>query len=388
MTRSTKKRAAARLCHLGSALLVLGALGSGCTGGGLGTGNPDGGGDGGSGILRPQPTGCVPHVDDVSTCHPLASDYQPRVSPRTGSWPACISDDDKYHIVGMTSPGGAARANAWDLMGRLLWNNPYVPASGDFVAARNAYSTPNGIGSRVERRQDIHYPEIPGDTKTRCAEMGVPAMYPDRCVGPAKLVPLINDCFVKGINGVEPVVQAARMEAALLWFFYVSTLSEIWTCTFDSIEDCDGFWGHYNAAQARDGYAAMATYIHDVSPASHDRVFDGILAIRCWRDIDPFLPARRPDLYMQSLAQADHAELRGVALVLRDRLGRLACTTGDERRAQLEFVRVLGGFMDHAARTIDPAKADVLKAAWSAPTAASVDIAGAQAAIDALYRCP
>jgi hypothetical protein len=340
--------------------------------------------------LRPQPMNCPAHTDDVSQCQPLSTDYQPRASmPSHATWPACISDDDIYHLVGMTSPDGAARARAWDMMGTLLWSNPYVPLPADFLAARDAYSVPTGIAFSVETRQDIHYPEIPNNTYTKCSEPGIPEMYPDRCVGPAKLAPLINDAFEKGIAGTDPVVQTARLEAALVWLFYVTTLSELWACTFDALPACDGFWGHYcGGVQRGDHSSSMARYVYGVSPPTADRVFDGILAARCWRDIDPALPAIRTDLYQLSLDQADRAELRGVALVLRERFGRLTCTTGDEQRAQMEFVRVLGGFIDHAARTVDASKADALKAQWSAASAGQVDIQAAQSALDALFPCP
>jgi hypothetical protein len=49
---------------------------------------------------------------------------------------------------------------------------------------------------------------------------------------------------------------------------------------------------------------------------------------------------------------------------------------------------VLGGFIDHAARTVDAGKADALKAQWSAASAAQVDVQAAEAALDALFPCP
>jgi hypothetical protein len=69
--------------------------------------------------------------------------------------------------------------------------------------------------------------------------MDVAGMYPDRCGGPGRVLPIVNDAFQKGIAGTQPLVQAARLEAALLWFFYLSTMSEMWTCSFDDITDYD-----------------------------------------------------------------------------------------------------------------------------------------------------
>ena len=233
--------------------LAIAAAGAGCGDdagtGDLGGGPPDmtmTGGDGGN-------TNCATPAADPTGCKPLMTDYQPRANmSQDDSWPACISDDNSYHLVGMAVPGSASRVTAWEGIGARLWRNLKAPTGDDFLQARADYSVPNGIGSRVERRQDIHYGEIPNNNKTRCSEAGIPEMYPDRCVGPARLVPLINDAFVKGIAGDKPLVQAARIEFGLLWFFYVSTLSEQWTCYYEALDDCDGVWSHYNAAQPRD----------------------------------------------------------------------------------------------------------------------------------------
>lgn len=366
------------------AVPTLGACGDD-TGGDMATAGdmamtPDaGGGDG----------GCVAAPEDVSACKPLPTDYRPRTNmSKDDPWPACITDDNTYHLVGTAIPGSAARVVAWEAIGDRLWRNPRAPSVDDFVEARTQYALPNGIGSRIERRQDIHYPDIPNNNKTRCSEQGVPQMYPDRCAGPARLVPLINDAFQKGIAGTEPRVQAARVEAALLWFFYLSTLSEQWTCSFEAPDDCDGVWSHYNGARPRGELSGIARYIRPLGPETEDRIFDGILAIRCWRDLDRALPSTNAELYARSMAQLDRAEQRGLALIVRDRIGRLACGSTDERKAHLAFVGIIGGFLDRAARAIDPARADALRAQVMAASPEQVDIAKAQAALDALFPCP
>jgi hypothetical protein len=325
---------------------------------------------------------------EMTGCMPLATDYTPRVSgSSTDQWAACISDDNTFHQLGASMPSTVARTNAWDAIGNLLWRRPGAPPPADFLAARDAYSVAQGIGSRVDRRQDIHYPTIPGTpSATACSNAGVPAMYPDRCAGPALLGPIINDAFQKGLAGTQPRVQAARLEAALLWFFYLSTVSEVWTCSFDKKDDCDSALAYYNAFTPRGEVPqGIARYFKELSPESHERSFDGFLAERCWRDLDQALPAGNLPLYERASKQIDRAELYGLARLLISRLVRVTCTSGEEQEVHVAFVKLLGGFMDRATRELDATRADALKAALAAPT---VDARGAIDALTAVYTCP
>jgi hypothetical protein len=184
-------------------------------------------------------------------------------------------------------------------------------------------------------------------------------------------------------------IQAARIEAALLWFMYLSTLSEVWTCSFDDIEDCDSMWAYLNGARPREAPIGLGKYIKDLGPMTYDRTFDGVLAVSCWREVDPAMPAMNQNLYQLAVEQTDKAALRGLALILRDRIGQLGCSTGEQQLANLAFVNVLGGFMDRALiRASDPTRSDALAAQLSAATPAEVDIAKAQGLIDELFRCP
>jgi hypothetical protein len=174
------------------------------------------------------------HEEFVGACQDNALDYLPRAAPSVpdgdaDSWPACISDDNRYHLRGNTIPAAAARSVGFESMGEFLWQNACPPNAASFLAARDLYAVPGGLASRVARRQDVHFAEVPGDDKFACAQETVAAQYPDRCAGPAQLTPLINAAFVGGSDQVSPMAQAARIEAALLWFLYLSTLSEIWT---------------------------------------------------------------------------------------------------------------------------------------------------------------
>src|ERR1700687_6382895 len=113
---------------------------------------------------------------------------------RDDQWPACPSDTYYTNhvfplVVGPSPPGGGiGRVNAFEDMGTKLWRSPTVPTKNDFADALGIYGMGDGsISSRAVRRQDIHYPDIPNNSKTRCTEPGVADTYPDRCVGPAKI---------------------------------------------------------------------------------------------------------------------------------------------------------------------------------------------------------
>jgi hypothetical protein len=337
--------------------------------------------------------------ENISGCSHAVTDYEPRRSPPShDQWAACPSDSYYTNkvfplVVGPSAPGGGiGRLNAFEDMGTKLWRNATVPTKQNFTDALVIYGMGDGsISSRAVRRQDIHYPDIPNNSKSRCTEPGVADAYPDRCVGPAKIVPILNRAFEAAIqNGTEPLSQSARIEAALIWFSYVSVLAEQGTCR-DTPEDCDSVWSHYNAALAVDNSSqkGLGRYFKDLSDETHFRVFDGVLAINCWRHLDPAPLATNPTLYQWSLQQIDTAMLRGLALILRERFSNLAaCSIGDVKKAHLAFVNILGPFMDRAARAKNAAQADILLAQATATDPSRVDVPRALAAIDALFPCP
>lgn len=332
---------------------------------------------------------CAPFTGELAACSCSAEDYAPRFQMSSkDSWPACVSDENTYKLAGMNTPSTAARTRALVSIGEKLWKNANAPTAQNFTDARAEYAVAEGIGSRVQRRQDIHYPEIPENTTTKCTDAAIAAMYPDRCVGPQRLLPILNDAFQAGQAGMNPRVNAARIEAALLWFFHISIMSEHWTCSFSNIADCDSAWAYYTADSQRGQPLGLAQYVNELSPETHNRVFDGLLAARCWRDIDKALPTTRMDLYRRASEQTDKAATRGMALILRDRLGKLQNSAGDVQAAHLAFINIIGGFLDRAARAINAQQADVLKAQVSAATAGAVDVAKARAAIDAIFACP
>lgn len=387
------------MMNLGKSLILTalfgGALMVGC---GSDGGDADGadGGAGGAAAGGTPGTGGTPACEgtpaaDTSGCQPGAMDYQPRAGmPGTHGWAACISDDNTWHMINPDIPAAVSRSIAFESMAGKLWNNTATPTAANFLEARDEYSVDEGLASRVGRRQDVTYPEVPGDDKFACANAGVPEMYPDRCAAPAKLKPIIDDAFTKGAAGEKPWVQAARIEASLLWFFHLSMTSEVWTCSFDDITDCDSAAGYYTQISARGEPKGLAAYVQRLDQETHDRIYDALLAERCWRDIDQMMPATDASKHLYDMAQdqLQKAANRGQALILRDRIDQVGCLTGEAQEAQIEFVKILGGLLDHAARTLDAGKADTLKAYTSAPSGDAARIAEAIGALDAIFACP
>lgn len=396
---------------LGAGLALVGCAEDDPETGGDGDGDSDGGGDsdgtgsdGGdsdgddSGPSDPDPDAPFGPAVDESSCQPLDTDYQPTADV-DDMWDACVTDDGEYHLIADT-PGSIARVEAYEEIADLLWRNG-TPSGDDFLAARVAYAREEGLESRVVRREDLHYDPIPMedwdpgiDEDKQCTVEANVAAYPDRCVGPARMAPMLNDAFEAGAAGTDPDLNAARVKAALLWFLQLSTYKEAWTCTFKA-KDCDSAWAYYTGGTNRAGGLGFAREIRRHSSGSHERVFDGVLAARCWRelhDIEMYptlddVPADGQMLYDLAWAQLDTALDRGMALVVRQHLGRQLELSGSAAASNWQFLQIAGPTMDRAARLIDAGQADALAALWAQDSVTSEDVDAGVAAIDALFPC-
>lgn len=332
-------------------------------------------------------TFCQPapvYEENLASCQPLATDYLPRVSnSSTDMWPACISDQGVFAPIN-ANISSIARVTAFEDIATLLWRDGVLPTPQAFLDARAIYAVDQGLDSRVQRREDVHFPAAP----SACSTAGIPERYPERCAGPMKLLPILNDAFAKGARGESPRVQAARIEASLVWFFYLSALSEVKSCTTKP-QDCDSCWAYYGGGGGREAPLGLGKLISSLGPKTHDRAYDALLAVRCWRNLDNELgiatDTARRDL---AFTQLDAALLRGVALLLRQRATELACTSGEVRDARLAFINTLGPFFSRAARERSAGAADVLAREVDRSTAAELQITELTDALDALFPCP
>lgn len=322
---------------------------------------------------------CNGAPDDV-VCGPAATDF-----PLDARYAACISIDGAFHAFDPANISSNARTEAFDQIAALLWRAGGVPTPQNFADARVIYALAEGIDSRVQRRFDSHFTDT-APAGTNCRTAGVPAMYPAYCVGPARILPIVTAAFDGGMAGTEPQVNAARIEAALLWFFWTSVYKESNTCA-TAIADCDSSHAYYTAATPRAEPSGLARYVAAVAPAAHDRVFDGTLATHCWREIDNGATAADLPFQAQALAQLDVALDHAAARILIGRLYAFAAHAGDERLADWSFVQIWGEAFDRALRVRDPQVADQVAAALQGDGAA-VDPAALEIAILSTIPCP
>jgi hypothetical protein len=328
--------------------------------------------------------------DGFAACEANETDFVSADTANDG-WEACVSDSGQYEPFD-PNISTTARIAAFEEMAALLWENPNTPTSEDFIAAREQYSLAEGLGSRVERREDEHYPpatDAQGAVVACNASPEVAAANPERCVGPARMVPIINDAFQKGIQGEDPWVQSFRLEATLLWFLYASVHKEAITCT-GKAKDCDSSYSYYTGEAPRDEGLGLSRYILEVDPEAHDRVWDGLLATRCWRDLDPEATATDLGLRNQAVGQLDRALLRGVAKIVIERLVGMSLVEGETRDLLWVFLQILGPALNReaGARNLDGSTAaEDLAAFWELESPDNMQIGAALYDLVGLFPC-
>ena len=183
------------------------------------------------------------------------------------------------------------------------------------------------------------------------------------CVGPASMHPLITNAFVAGSTG-ETLVSAAKVETGLLWFMYVSTHKEGYSCK-GKAKDCDSAWAYYGAQETVDGAVGLARYVREVSVEQHQDIFNAILAIRCWRESDSGETAIDDELHAQVLAQLDRALDRGIGQILMNRMERLRTESSADAEASKAFLGILGPTTHRASSAFDAALADEMMVLWA-----------------------
>ncbi|MBK8252351.1 MAG: hypothetical protein IPK82_06745 [Polyangiaceae bacterium] len=351
----------------------IGGTGGLITGGAGGTGGSTGG-TGGAAMCSSPDANVAQNNNDQ--CQQEASDYTPGADD---TWAACISDDGTYHPFDVNI-STIARIAAFEKISTLLgWGEGKSPSPDDFINARVEYSVDQGLESRVSRREDEHYPAA----AIKCQDMTPAelAMNVDRCVGPAQIQPLLNAAFQDGTDGKDPVLNAARVEAGLLWFLYMSVYKEATTCTSTQV-DCDSHFAYYTGGELPDMGLGLSRYVRTRSEQANDFVWNGILAVRCWRDLDnPAGAAMDTALRDKARAQLDRGLLRGMAAIVRQRALALPCDPA------WETVRILGKVLDREATARSAAKAQIMRDEI-AKGKAGINVTAFVNALDSVFPCP
>lgn len=338
-----------------------------------------------------------PH--DEASCQRGPMDYAPGADD---AWPACLPDDGTYPLYADT-PSSIQRVVAYTQVVDLLWGTPTPEV---FSQARAAYSEAEGLESRVLRREDLHFPEIPMDQwdpgldgDKQCNNAALAAAHPQRCAGPALIAPIVDAAFVAGQTGQGmPEVHAARIKAALVWFLYLSVYKEANTCLTSVPNDCDSSWAYYTGGFDRAGGIGFSAEVRQRSELAHQAIWDGFSAFRCLRELVPLdddpslddLTADQTALFHAANGQLSDALAYGLALIVRDALVSQREVCEVEAAANWAFIRVLGPVLSedalrkNAGEVFAPASA-----AWAtdAPPDAAA-LRAAVAAIDAVFPCP
>lgn len=355
----------------------------------------------------------IPAIDE-SACMPLADDYQPRTNPDNDGWPACIGDEFPYVQVDAKTPGSAARIEAYEQMGKLLWDNPNTPTVADFTAARDQYVIAEGLASRVNRREDLHYPPIPEaewqdgvDGDKQCTVSALAMKYVDRCVGPNKMAPIVEGAFDDAQLGdkatIDPRINAAKIHATIEWFLYLSVYKEAETCGSEDPADCDSSWAYYTGLEGIESGKGFSKDVLANSKNAHERIHDGIHATRCWRELTktaegeyPFfkmLPEEDVALFERGWEQLDQALHRGFAVVVRQHaeayLDGICGTAQHYRPAAWAYLQIAGAALQREAdERGDATQAKVLADLWAKDSPTAQEVADGIAALDAIFPCP
>lgn len=378
-----------------------------------GTSESSGGATAGTTPTSGEPMDCamitIPAIDE-SSCKPLATDFQPRTDAGGDMWPTCAGDLIPYQQVEGKTPGSAARIDAYEAMATLLWENADAPTAADFTAARDQYVIAEGLESRLNRREDLHFPAIPMaewdlqvDGDKQCTVAALALKYNERCVGPSAMKPIIDQALADGQSGTgDPRVNAAKVHAVLEWFIYLSVYKEANTCATEDPADCDSAWAYYTGLAPIASGSGLSADVLAESPNAHERIWDGILANRCWRDLAkdgmgnyPLLEMTTPDLqalFEVGWEQLDQALHRGYAVVVRKHAEtylQSLCGEGDAYGpAAWAYLQVALKALVREANERDTSHGQVIAEVAASDSPTAQDIAAAIAAIAAVFPCP
>ena len=131
----------------------------------------------------------------------------------------------------------------------------------------------------------------------------------------------------------------------------------------------------------------LASYIRAIEPGTHAAIFNALLGLRCWRDLDNAETAMNEPMHQQALAQLDRGLNRALTVLLIDRLNHFSGSQGSERVAAWSFLKVLGPVLNRAANEINAETASQLAETWSSD-GSEVDPMAVILDLNSLFPCP
>jgi hypothetical protein len=376
------------------------------------------GGDGGSQDADVPPS----DVPSAPVCMPGATEFQPRsMAARVAPWNMCpmgVPNADTWVAFAMDI-NAANRVQTIDVLDRpgALFDPTRDPAPMEFINADMIFQS-NGVAARFQRRPDEHYgpaPGIPLDAAYQdfCRNAANAMANRDYCAGPNFLNPVYVAGITAGMSGMPAPsrIHAARIQAAYYWWAYLSIYKESLTCA-PVVADCDASFGYFSGGAARNamtqyGLGRALLALGDPGRAAFDRIWDGLLAVRCWRDQDggravPPANATNAMLREQARNQLETAITRGMALLIQARLRAFASTEGNamraaERQAHAAWLGVIGPLLARAIEVWVPARYPnsnaMVRARAMAALARGEMISSAEAGrtasdLEAIFPCP
>jgi hypothetical protein len=338
----------------------------------------------------------IPAIDE-SSCVPLATDFQPRTNAGGDMWPTCLGD------------GSAARVDAYEAMATLLWDNAAEPTAADFTAARDQYVIAEGLESRLNRREDLHYDPIPMDEWDPMVDGDKQCTVPDarRQVPRPLRRPQANEADPRrGVRrrpdrrGRRPRPRREDPRHPRL-VPLLSVYKEAETCGSVKAADCDSAWAYYTGVEPiarrqghlRRGSSPPARTPTSASTTASSPSAAGVTSTRtpttrCSPTSTP-TPSDQFELGWEQLDQSLH---RGFALLVRPRRGllrgRCAAPATPTRRPSGPTCRSLGPSLQREADERDAAQAATLAALWANAEPTAQEVADGIAALDCDLRLP
>ena len=300
----------------------------------------------------------------------------------------CVRDGDAYTpFEGSIST--TPRVEAFETIADQLWRASDAPDSAAFDNALETYLAQEGLQSRVSRREDERQAPVTRDGEpVKCGDLADEDLDPARCVGPAQIGPLLNDAFEQGGAGIDPAINAARVEAGLLWFFYISSYKEAVTCA-EKRRDCDSSWAYYNGARPPGAGIGLSSYVREAALPLDEAVGDAHTALSCWRTTDAALVAENGALHADALARLEASLDDGFAAVIKARAEAARTAAVVSPGADWTFVEITGRALLFAYNERLPEQAFAFEAALDlgAPTSEQ-EWDAITAAIDAFLLAP
>ena len=160
-----------------------------------------------------------------------------------------------------------------------------------------------------------------------CREANDGALYPEYCVGPGPILTILTDAFALGAAGDLPQVQAARIEAGLLWFLYASVYKKHTTAkTSRKIVTCPRLlW-----CRQHGGNRQWSRCIHQSFSKRHTPTS----LTPCWHYAGETstLPKWQKISYTTKSSTSSTVRSIGVALILIERIDSIATASAEDAR--------------------------------------------------------